>query len=337
MRHKRIVSIIFLFGFGASIFMGCSFPVKEKTPGQDIDPIQSTAYPPKTFEATPQQSIPGKIVFIEKDKSRDNNRILLLLLNSGELKEITPPKLSMVKDLSWSPDGAKIAFSASTGEARQIYTMKFDGSDLRQLTFAPQGSYAPLWSPDGKFIIFISSSEEILDSDGNEAKQSYIMNSDGTSVRTIIKNNNSISGQFYRSDGYISISEPVTRQMMQTYVVNTNGYVQEKLPMLTTYAPPVWSTDNQYVLLPSFFTDCSGLIIGKSDGSDQECVKISGEKTPPVYFSSASWILEDRRILFSSNMDGDWDIYTINRDGTDLEKMTNLSGDEEGAAWTSSP
>jgi Tol biopolymer transport system component len=49
-----------------------------------------------------------------------------------------------------------IAFDAVTdtnNPIHQIYTIKADGSDLRQITFG-QNSDRPRWSPDGKNIIF---------------------------------------------------------------------------------------------------------------------------------------------------------------------------------------
>ena len=66
---------------------------------------------------------------------------------------------------SWSPDGKQIAFSDMTLEAkrdillmpdRNIYTVNVDGSDLRQRTRHPADDLAPVWSPDGKSIVYYS-------------------------------------------------------------------------------------------------------------------------------------------------------------------------------------
>ena len=64
----------------------------------------------------------------------------------------------------FSPNGEKIAFSAEYNGSRQIYVMKKDGSELRQLTYyndvgpmPPRGGfdYRVLdWTPDGKHIVF---------------------------------------------------------------------------------------------------------------------------------------------------------------------------------------
>ncbi len=38
---------------------------------------------------------------------------------------------------------------------RNLWVSKSDGSEARQMTFAPMKSHAPRWSPDGKQIVFI--------------------------------------------------------------------------------------------------------------------------------------------------------------------------------------
>jgi Tol biopolymer transport system component len=50
----------------------------------------------------------------------------------------------------WSPDGRRIAFYSSRGGVQQAWSIKPDGSDLRQLTDHPgTGILGPVWSPDG--------------------------------------------------------------------------------------------------------------------------------------------------------------------------------------------
>ena len=55
----------------------------------------------------------------------------------------------------FSPDGAWIAFSAHPArlpEKENIYIIRPDGSDMRQLT--TEGGFSPSWSPDGKKIVY---------------------------------------------------------------------------------------------------------------------------------------------------------------------------------------
>jgi len=74
-------------------------------------------------------------------------------------------KLKGVADPQYSPDGKLVAFSATEyfleeGKSNSdIYLMKADGTDLRQLTNNEAADYHPRWSPDGEWLMFVSTRE----------------------------------------------------------------------------------------------------------------------------------------------------------------------------------
>ena len=69
-------------------------------------------------------------------------------------------------------------FHADTGSGSQLYTIKANGHDLRQVTNVTE-SEAVLgdWSPDGRQIVYEHGSEEFV--------RVEIMNADGTNVRVL--------------------------------------------------------------------------------------------------------------------------------------------------------
>jgi TolB protein len=77
---------------------------------------------------------------------------------------------------AWSPDGSRIAFEMhppDLAEAGDVYTMRADGSQLRQLTTDPAHDEGPAWSPDGTMIAFTSERDEPLG-------DTWLMNADGS-------------------------------------------------------------------------------------------------------------------------------------------------------------
>jgi Tol biopolymer transport system component len=67
----------------------------------------------------------------------------------------------------------RIAFGADTGSGSQLYTVRPNGHDLRQITHVDGDALFPEWSPDGRRIVFAlettedSSSIELINADGS--------------------------------------------------------------------------------------------------------------------------------------------------------------------------
>jgi hypothetical protein len=78
--------------------------------------------------------------------------IYLITVATGAMTQVTSfPGEEMFP--SWSPDGSRLAFHmADANGVKQIFTMKPDGSDLRQFTFCATDCVEPSWSPDGTTI-----------------------------------------------------------------------------------------------------------------------------------------------------------------------------------------
>jgi TolB protein len=57
---------------------------------------------------------------------------------------------------SWSPDGAKIAFTSTRDGNSEVYVMTATGSEVTNLTNHPESDFFPSWSSDGKRLAFVS-------------------------------------------------------------------------------------------------------------------------------------------------------------------------------------
>ncbi|MEZ4672358.1 MAG: hypothetical protein R3E39_31015 [Anaerolineae bacterium] len=56
----------------------------------------------------------------------------------------------------WSPDSQRLAFSLYHNNQTDLFTVRADGEDLRQLTNDTADDQQPAWSPDGRYLAFNS-------------------------------------------------------------------------------------------------------------------------------------------------------------------------------------
>ena len=85
--------------------------------------------------------------------------ILLLITLSSDYALAQTQRLINTRDMypSVSPDGETIVFADYVGEDNNdVFTIKTDGNDLKQLTNSPGYDGHPHWSLDGQRIVFNS-------------------------------------------------------------------------------------------------------------------------------------------------------------------------------------
>src|SRR6266850_451471 len=95
-------------------------------------------------------------------------------------------------DVDWSPDGKDILF-ASNREPNQdeffnydIFALKTADNSIRRLTTTEYNEYEPLWSPDGKRIVYRGTRRGVTDRETTmEDTHAWVMNADGSDRREI--------------------------------------------------------------------------------------------------------------------------------------------------------
>ncbi len=94
----------------------------------------------------------------EKDGSA-SHLWLIDVLGVEEPRQLTFDRLPE-SHVTWSPDGKRIAFTARRGDAddpQQVYLLDLErGGEATRVTNLPTGGRRPVFSPDGKRVVFVS-------------------------------------------------------------------------------------------------------------------------------------------------------------------------------------
>jgi TolB protein len=97
----------------------------------------------------------GKQAVYNTSGSWTSTKLSVSNLDGSGARQITDGS-SIAWNRRWSPDGRTIAFSGRDSAGNlQVFLMKADGTELRQLTMASPsegGAQVPAWSPDGRQI-----------------------------------------------------------------------------------------------------------------------------------------------------------------------------------------
>lgn len=94
-----------------------------------------------------------------------------------------------VFNVTWSPDGQKLAFSGEKDGEWNIYTIDVETEQIKQLTQGPRIDSQPSWSPDSKRLVFVSvdlgQSRQVGLSTVYQ-QDIYQINADGTDLRPLV-------------------------------------------------------------------------------------------------------------------------------------------------------
>src|SRR5215203_3773033 len=257
------------------------------------------------------------------------------------------------------PENGEIAFHSGDGN---IYTVEPDGSNLRVLS--PSGGGAPKWSPDGTKIIcpMCNASHSVI---GHGSGDWPTWSADGTSVafsdyrrlgggydifmvdldgsnQTTLRRTSKLSETyvdfspdgsqicFFNDDSDSGGSDLRGVKPMGIYVMDVHGFDPPRLLAEGSSGTCDWSPDGKKIV----FNQDNAISIKNADGSGRTAL-LTGKSAANVY---PAWSPDGTKIVLSSDRDGgDYDLYTMDADGSDVAQVTNLRGDEEHPDWQPLP
>lgn len=220
-------------------------------------------------------------------------------VGTGESRRLTTSP-AYDGDPAFSPDGTEIVFSSGRGglNSNNLFIMTADGQNVRRLTEDIDASNtAPLWSPDGQWILFTS---QRMDNIGSGATIDRVA-PDGTQRATLINcGDRNCQAVWSPDSSQIAYRMQTGQNQNAIHVINADGSDDRQLTdPANNDSRPVWSPDGAQIVFQSFRDDTglgdSAIYIMNADGTDQRVLAdLPGADT------FAGWSPDGTRVVFLS-------------------------------------
>jgi Tol biopolymer transport system component len=284
--------------------------------------------------------INGKIVF-ERDpdgyRGPKDPEIWTVWFDGNNLQHLTN---NTTRDTApaWSADGKKIVFSGGGRKAydsyrADIFVMNANGSDKtritdeRKLPGPRKDDLTPSFSPSGRQIVFVRNG---VNSHGDYTNRDiYRIRADGTNLTRLVDMPNY---EYYYAccpawspDGSrIAFHSQLDISDFRTETIKPDGSGRSTLTYREGFAPD-WSPDGSQVV----FSGAGDIIKIDANGAGEKQLT-----TGQAYDSYPAFSPGGGKIVYSSDSDGDYDLYIKNADGTgDPQQITNQPGDDYFPDW----
>ena len=240
-------------------------------------------------------------------------------------------RLREVSDPQLSPDGGWVAYTVTTADTvrdrrdRDVWMTSWDGSRSVRVTSSPDQEHAARWSPDGRYLAFLSARQ-----DPREADQLWLLDRAGGEAERVTDLPGGISEYAWAPDGHriaLVASDPP----------------QDSLPAAGDSAGrrPKPIVVDRFV----FKYDGEGFLGAERDHLYlfDLATRRAELLTPGPYDESMpSWSPDGRRIAFVSrrrpefDRSDNWDLYVVDaRAGAEPRQLTTFKGADLDPEWGS--
>mgnify|MGYP001578301892 CR=1 FL=1 len=229
----------------------------------------------------------------------------------------------------------KIVFSKFLGDYSQIFMTDENGENQINLSENKVNDGNSVWSPDGKYIAFIS------DKNQNEARkyEIYIMDADGSHRRRITNDQSfdSYMPSFSPDGRRLAFARTALQNVNSSYrifITNVNGGQNDKF--VTDGYMPNWSPDGTKIAFCKKANLSSYLDICVIDSDGQNLVNITN--SPNSVDAYPIWSPDGKQIVFTSNaplggFSQIFNLYRMDANGGNVMRLTDGNEEYDSRTW----
>lgn len=307
-------------------------PTQTEAPSSTPEPtLTHTITPTATLAATPLGG-EGRI-FFASDRS-GIPQIWSMAGNGEDLKPITN-LVDGACQPDWSPVSQRLVFVSPCSDKKDtypgssLYLIQADGTGLTPLVTLPGGDFDPAWSPDGSQIAFTSMR------DGKNQIYLYTL-ADHTATR-LSRPVNTERRPAWSADGTSLAYESLRSGQPQVWTIDLtapdpSATAKEFSKPEGGYAyMPAWSPDNSMIVYSQGSSPAKYILVARQVGNSlANAFKLSEKivSVENVRFSPDGWWL-----VFSLTIDGNTDLYRMQRNGGELTRLTEDSNRDFHPVW----
>jgi Tol biopolymer transport system component len=259
---------------------------------------------------------------VNDPSSRKGGSSLYVVAASGG----TPRKIADVDDgvqPSWSSSGDRLVYWSNIGGRRDIVTIAVSGGARAAVTSDAAIDWAPVWSPDGRYVYFSS------DRGGAMNLWRIAVNQSTGAVEGTPE---PVTAGVQAAIGLPQFSRDGSRLVFRSRVGSTNPVAIPFDPTTLRAGTPVLLDSRTNIRIPSDVSADGKLIAFFNIGERQEDLHVGPPEGPMRRVTDDAdrdrgpmFMPDGRSLVFYSTRGGNWGMWTIGIDGGNLRLLPGLS------------
>ncbi len=235
---------------------------------------------------------------------------------------------------AWSPSGKRIAYwsiqAAGQGMSRDIWTIGADGHSPTPVTTDRPLDWCPRWSPDGKYVYFLSDRDGSMNLWRAPVDESSGKVLGALEPQTTPSIDMSIFAFARTEPRMVYENRLITGRLLAHDLATGKERAVVTMPSSRQPVGPDLSRDGQWLTFYSIGKQ-EDIYVVRPDGSGLRQLT-----DDPFQDRGPRWSPDGQTIAFTSNRSGSWQIWLVGPDGSQLRQLTKAAAGAEPiqAVWS---